>query len=272
VNPEVSRQSLAAPSTHEMPDTVNAPRTRHRVALVTGAGRGIGAAVAAELHAGGAFVALLDRDTKAVNSVAADLDPALETVLPVVADMSDTPGLARALADVDARWHAPDILVNNAAISAVGSVWDVDEAEWDAVLAVNLRGVLQLIRLCALTMRARGWGRIVNVTSLAGQQGGRLMGPHYSASKAGILVLTKIFARELAHHGVTVNAVAPSSIETPVMADLGDAEREAMAQRIPVGRLGQPEEVAKLTAYLTSDDAGYVTGATFDINGGSFMR
>ncbi|MBV2357151.1 SDR family oxidoreductase [Streptomyces sp. J2-1] len=255
------------------PDTPPAPTAEHpRVALVSGAARGIGAAVAAELHATGALVALLDRDDEGVRRTAFALDPTGRTALPLAADVSDTPALRAAVARVTEHWRAPDILVNNAALSVPASIWDVREDEWDTVMAVNLRGVLQLTRLCAPAMRDRGWGRVVNVTSLAGQQGGRLMGPHYSASKAGILVLTKIFARELAGHGVTVNAVAPAVIETPVMDGLGAEERAAMSRAIPVGRLGQPAEVAALAAYLASDAAGYVTGATFDINGGSFMR
>ncbi|MGV9311925.1 SDR family oxidoreductase [Streptomyces sp. NPDC003691] len=243
-----------------------------RVALVTGAGRGIGAAVATRLHALGHRVALLDRDAGAVTALSGTLDSAAGTALPLGADVDDTDAVRAALREVAAAWHAPDILVNNAARTAPGSVWDIEPAEWDAVLTTNLRSVLTLTRLCAPAMRRRGWGRVVNLASLAGQQGGTLAGPHYSAAKAGVLVLTKVFARELAAHGVTVNAVAPAAVDTPAVVELGAPEVAAAARSIPVGRLGRPSEVAALVAYLVGEEGGYVTGATFDINGGTHMR
>ncbi|MFD8812439.1 SDR family oxidoreductase [Streptomyces sp. NPDC059627] len=243
-----------------------------RVALVTGAGRGIGAAVAGRLHRLGLRVALLDRDEDAVTALAAELDPGRGTALALAADVSDTAALEDAVRTVSGVWHAPDVLVNNAARTVPGSVWDIGLDEWDAVLATNLRSVFALTRLCAPAMRERGWGRVVNLASLAGQQGGTLAGAHYSASKAGVLVLTKVFARELAPYGVTVNAVAPAAVETPVVAELGAAAVSGMAAGIPVGRLGRPAEVAALVAHLAGEEAGYVTGATFDINGGTHMR
>ncbi|MEW1550864.1 SDR family oxidoreductase [Streptomyces tsukubensis] len=244
-----------------------------RVALVTGAGRGIGAAIAERLHESGHRVALLDRDGDAVTGLSAVLDPAgAGTALPLRADVDDTDAVHAALRETAAAWQAPDILVNNAARTVPGSVWDIELAEWDAVLATNLRSVLTLTRLCAPAMRDRGWGRVVNLSSLAGQQGGTLAGAHYSAAKAGVLALTKVFARELAAHGVTVNAVAPAAVETPAVAGLGPAAVAEAARQIPVGRMGRPSEVAGLVAYLVSEEGGYVTGATFDINGGTHMR
>ncbi|MFJ4191887.1 SDR family oxidoreductase [Kitasatospora sp. NPDC089509] len=243
-----------------------------RVALVTGAGRGLGAAIAARLHGLGLRVALLDRDADSVAGVARGLDPGLDAVLPLTADVDDAPAVEAALAQVADRWHAPDVLVNNAARTVPGSVWDIALEEWDSVMTTNLRSVLVLTRLCAPAMRERGWGRVVNLSSLAGQQGGTLAGAHYSAAKAGVLALTKVFARELAPYGVTVNAVAPAAVRTPAVDELGAEAVAAAAKSIPVGRLGRPAEVAALVAYLASEDAGYVTGATFDINGGSHMR
>ncbi|MEV7602640.1 SDR family NAD(P)-dependent oxidoreductase [Kitasatospora sp. NPDC089797] len=243
-----------------------------RVALVTGAGRGLGAAIAARLHRLGLRVALLDRDGDTVARTARELDPGLGGVLALTADVDDAAAVEAAVAEVAGRWHAPDVLVNNAARTVSGSVWDIGLAEWDSVMTTNLRSVLVLTRLCAGPMRERGWGRVINLSSLAGQQGGTLAGAHYSAAKAGVLALTKVFARELAPYGVTVNAVAPAAVRTPAVDELGAAAVAGAAKSIPVGRLGRPSEVAALVAYLASEEAGYVTGATFDINGGSHMR
>ncbi|WP_326836386.1 SDR family NAD(P)-dependent oxidoreductase [Amycolatopsis rhabdoformis] len=243
-----------------------------RVALVTGAGQGIGAAIATHLHRSGSLVALLDRDEESVRAVATGLNPDGTTALAVRADVDRITELESAVELVGSRWHAPDVLVNNAARTVAGSVWDIALDEWDGVLATNLRSVFALTRLCAAPMRERGWGRIVNVASLAGQQGGTVAGAHYSAAKAGVLVLTKVFARELAAFGVTVNAVAPASVRTPAMDALPAGRADELADAIPVGRLGEPHEVASLVGYLVSDSAGYLTGATVDINGGSLMR
>ncbi|GAB3480987.1 SDR family NAD(P)-dependent oxidoreductase [Amycolatopsis cihanbeyliensis] len=245
---------------------------RDRVALVTGAARGLGAAIARELHAGGTRVAVLDLDEAGAVRLAEELDPESGTAVPLAADVNDAAGVDAALTELETRWHAPDILVNNAARTATGSVWDIELEEWDAVLGTNLRSVLIATRRCAPAMRERGWGRIVNMASLAGQQGGLVAGAHYAAAKAGVLVLTKIFARDLAASGVTVNAVAPAAVRTPVMDDMDEAELERAAATIPVGRLGTAGEVAALVAHLCAERSGYLTGTTVDINGGVFMR
>ncbi|WP_028921012.1 SDR family NAD(P)-dependent oxidoreductase [Pseudonocardia acaciae] len=243
-----------------------------RVAVVTGAGRGLGAAVAAELHRRGHRVGLLDLDGSSAVALARRLDGTGATAVGVGVDVRDAVAVRTALAELDGRLGSPDVLVNNAARTVSRSVWDIELDEWDDVLATNLRSVLVTTRALAPAMRERGWGRIVNMASLAGQQGGLVAGAHYASSKAGILVLTKIFARDLAADGVTVNAVAPAAVRTPVM-DGMDPERLRQAEAsIPVGRFGRPEEVAELVAFLCGEQAGYITGATFDINGGAFMR
>ncbi|WP_019063559.1 SDR family oxidoreductase [Streptomyces prunicolor] len=257
-------QPSADPTTHPAPE--------RKVALVTGAARGIGAAIAAELHRRGLRVALLDQDDTGARALAKSLDPDGDSAMAVHADVSDPEGTERAVRAVSSAWRSPDVLVNNAARTAPGSVWDVDLDEWDALMATNLRSVLVLTRLCAPAMRERGWGRVINLASLAGQQGGLVAGPHYAAAKAGVLVLTKVFAQELAAHGVTVNAVAPAAVQTPVMDDLPAEALQRAADRIPVGRFGRPEEVAALVGHLAGEDTGYITGATLDVNGGLFMR
>ncbi|MEU3297582.1 SDR family NAD(P)-dependent oxidoreductase [Streptomyces longwoodensis] len=242
------------------------------MALVTGAGQGIGAAIATRLHAQGLRVALLDKNGDGVAALAGELDPRGETALSFHADVSDVGAVQNVVRDITATWNAPDVLVNNAAATAAGSVWDIGLEEWDAVLATNLRSVFALTRLCAGEMRRRHWGRVINLASLAGQQGGMLAGAHYSASKAGVLVLTKVFASELAAHGVTVNAVAPAAVLTPAAQALDPEALARAVGTIPVGRAGLPSEVGGLVAYLASEEAGYVTGAAFDINGGIHMR
>ncbi len=222
-----------------------------RVALVTGGGRGIGGAIGRTLRARGATV------------VAGDLAGG-----DVELDVRSADSWEAAL-----EQHGPfDILVNNAAVTIARPFFEIDEAEWDEVLAVNLRGVFLGCQIAGRPMRDRGSGRIVNLSSLAGQAGSLVNGAHYSASKAGILALTKVLARELAPHGVTVNAVAPAAIDGPVMASLSPEVVAGLRRSVPVGRLGTGEDVASVVAYLASDEAAFVTGATFDVNGGLLMR
>jgi 3-oxoacyl-[acyl-carrier protein] reductase len=235
-----------------------------RTALVTGAAQGLGEAIARALHARGISVVLADLNLEGAEQVAADLG---ERARAVQVDVRERASLAAAL-DETGR---VDVLVNNAARTVPRSFWEIEQDEWDDVLAVNLRGVFLGCQLAGPRMREQGWGRIVNLASIAGQQPGA-MGAHYAASKAGIVMVTKLVAAELAPHGVTCNAVAPAAVRTPSFDVLSDERLEALRQRIPVGRFGEPEEIGALVAFLCSDEAGYITGATFDANGGLFMR
>jgi 3-oxoacyl-[acyl-carrier protein] reductase len=243
-----------------------------RVALVTGAAQGIGAAIAETLHQGGARVAIADVRIDAATHTSAALDPRSERSLPVEIDVRERDSVARAFEATEEALGPVDILVNNAAVTAQGSVWEIEPEEWDDVLAVNLRGTLLCCQRAGPAMAQRGYGRIVNLASLAGQQGGTVAGPHYAASKAGILVLTKILAKELAGRGVTVNAVVPAAIRGPVMDTMPADRLAALESAIPVGRFGEAAEVAALVAFLCSSEAGYITGAALDINGGLGMR
>jgi 3-oxoacyl-[acyl-carrier protein] reductase len=243
-----------------------------RVALVTGAAQGIGAAIAETLHRSGAKVALADVRVDAATETSAAIDPTSTRSVPVEVDVRSRESVECAFETAEAALGPIDILVNNAAITAQGSVWEIEPDDWDDVLAVNLRGTLLCSQIAGPAMGRRGFGRIVNLASLAGQQGGTVAGANYAASKAGILVLTKILAKELAGTGVTVNAVVPAAVRGPVM-DAIPAERlAALESTIPVGRFGEPAEVAALVAFLCSTDAGYITGAALDINGGLGMR
>ena len=243
-----------------------------RVALVTGAARGLGAAIAQALHAAGAGVALADLELDGAAAVAKALDPSCETALASHVDVRDRDSFAAAASDAAAQFGPIEILVNNAGVMVRRSLWEIEADEWDEVLAVNLRSVLFGCQVVAPTMRENGWGRIINLASLAGQQGGLVAGAHYAAAKAGIVTLTKIAAADLASAGVTVNAIAPAAISGPAMDALPAELREMIPARIPVGRIATPTEVAALAAFLCGPEAGYITGATLDINGGAFMR
>jgi 3-oxoacyl-[acyl-carrier protein] reductase len=243
-----------------------------RVALVTGGAQGIGAAIAETLHRQGAKVAVADVRVDAATQTSTAIDATGARSLPVEINVRSRESVVGAFETAEAALGPIDILVNNAAITAQGSVWEIGPEDWDDVLRVNLRGTLLCCQIAGPAMAERGFGRIVNLASLAGQQGGTVAGAHYAASKAGILVLTKILAKELAGKGVTVNAVVPAAIRGPVM-DTMPAERlAALESVIPVGRFGEAREVAALVAFLCAGDAGYITGAALDINGGLGMR
>jgi 3-oxoacyl-[acyl-carrier protein] reductase len=243
-----------------------------RAAIVTGAGRGLGEAIAIELAGRGARVLLADIDGDAAELAAAAIRDSGGAAESAALDVADWAAVHQTVADFTARAERLDILVNNAARSVARSFWEIDPDEWDDVMAVNLRGVVAGCRAAGAIMREAKWGRIVNLASLAGQQGGINGGAHYAASKAGIVVLTKIVAAELAGSGVTVNAVAPAAIEGPIMDAMPTERQEAIAASIPVGRAGRPEEVAATVAFLASERAAFITGTTIDVNGGLFMR
>ncbi|MEO5576887.1 MAG: SDR family NAD(P)-dependent oxidoreductase [Gaiellaceae bacterium] len=240
-----------------------------RTALVTGAAQGLGEAIARALCERGARVVVADLNLEGAEAVAAGLG---ERAVAVALDVRERASFQRVFTEAVERLGRVDVLVNNAARTVMRSFWEIDDEEWNEVLATNLRSVFIGCQLAGPHMRGNGFGRILNIASLAGQQGGTVAGAHYAASKAGVIVLTKIVAQELAPHGVTVNAIAPAVVRTPVMDALPPERVEALAATIPVGRVGRPEEVAAVAAFLASDAAGYITGATYDVNGGLLMR
>jgi 3-oxoacyl-[acyl-carrier protein] reductase len=243
-----------------------------RAAIVTGAGRGLGEAIARELAARGARVLVADIDGVSAGLTAGALRDQGGAAEAVALDVSDWDAVHAAVGDFAERAGRLDILVNNAALSIARSFWEIEPDEWDEVLAVNLRGVVAGCRAAGPLMRDAGWGRIINLGSLAGQQGGINGGAHYSASKAGIGVLTKVVAAELAGSGVTVNTVAPAAIDGPILGSMPAERQAAIVAKVPVGRAGRPDEVAATVAFLASAEAAFITGATIDVNGGLFMR
>ena len=247
-------------------------RLEARTVLLTGGASGIGAATARRLAAEGAHVAIGDLDLDGARAVASEID-GFATEL----DVTDTASVARAVEAAATALGPVDVLVNNAGTDRFGWFVDTDEALWDHVLGVNLRGVLACTHAVLAAMQERGGGAIVNVASEAGRVGSQGSAT-YSAAKAGVIGFTKAIARESARFGIRCNAVAPGPIETPLLnsapeqlGELGARLKQGMIDATAMRRIGEPEEVAAAVAFLASDDASYVTGQTLNVSGGLSM-
>ena len=244
-----------------------------QVAIVTGAAQGLGNVIARHLHAAGYAVALADVAIEAATATATELDASGATALALKLDVRSKEDFEVALAAVLARWGVLHVAVNNAAITPTTPVMQITPEEFDRVITTNLRGTFLGCQVFGAYLASAGYGRIINLSSLAGQNGGTASGAHYASSKSGILTLTKIFARELAGAGVTVNAIAPGPMDLPSVRALVPPERLAqIIETIPVKKLGNPGFVADLVVQLASAQAGFATGAAWDVNGGIFMR
>ncbi|MEZ5735490.1 MAG: SDR family oxidoreductase [Novosphingobium sp.] len=242
------------------------------VALVTGAGRGLGASIARALHNAGMQVLVTDIDLDGAEEVARALDSQGKTARALFVDVCEKQAFVDALEAVR-DWGGVDVLVNNAALAFTTPAMEISAAEFDAVMAVNVRGPFFGSQIIGAHLQEKGYGRIINIASQAGQMGGTVTGGHYAASKAGVIGLTKYFARTFAGTGVTVNAVSPGPIDLPtVRAAIPADVLAALEASMPARRLGQPDEIAHAVALLASRKMGYVTGATWDLNGGTLMR
>lgn len=249
------------------------PIAERNVALVSGAARGLGEQVARRLHAAGYRVALADIDLDGAAAVAASLDGGGASAFALRLDVRSKADFEAAAARVVERWGAVHVLVNNAGQSRVAPLMEISAEEFDAVVAVNLRGVFLACQVFGQAFAAQRYGRIINIASLAGQTGGTATGAHYAAAKGGVLTLTKVFARELAAAGVTVNAISPGPLDLPIVHESVAVEKlAAIIQAMPLRALGDAGFVADTVLLLASELAGSATGACWDINGGLFMR
>jgi 3-oxoacyl-[acyl-carrier protein] reductase len=239
-----------------------------KTALVTGATGGIGAAIARVLHKAGATVAISGTRAAVLEELKAELGGERVVVLPC--NLSDAAAVETLVPEAEAAMGSLDILVNNAGITRDGLAMRMKDEDWASVIDVNLTASFRLARAAMRGMMKKRWGRIVNITSVVGVMGNPGQA-NYVASKAGVIGLTKSLAQELAARNVTVNAVAPGFIATPMTDVLNDKQKEAILGRVPAGKLGTPDDVAAAVLYLASEEAGYVTGQTLHVNGGMAM-
>ena len=238
-----------------------------KTALITGATGGIGAAIAKALHKAGATVAISGTRAGVLEELKAELG---DRVHVLACNLSDAADVEKLVPAAEAAMGSLDILVNNAGITKDGLAMRMKDEDWQSVIDVNLTASFRLARVAMRSMMKKRWGRIVNITSVVGVTGNPGQA-NYVASKAGIIGLTKSLAQELAARSVTVNAVAPGFIATPMTDVLNDKQKEAILGRVPAGKLGSPDDIAAAVLYLASEEAGYVTGQTLHVNGGMAM-
>jgi 2-dehydro-3-deoxy-L-rhamnonate dehydrogenase (NAD+) len=236
-----------------------------QTAIVTGAATGIGEAIARRLARAGAAVGLVDMDLAGAERVAGELGAC---AFALQADVADSGDAQRAVEEASQRSGRLDILVNNAGIAGrAAPLWEQTDADWERIIGVNLRGVVNFCRAAVPHMRTRGYGRIVNIASIAGKEGNPGMAP-YSATKAAVIALTKSLGKELATEGICVNAIAPAVVHTRILDQLTPEQVGYMTEKIPMRRTGKPDEIAAVAHFLCSPDCSFVTGQCYDASGG----
>lgn len=239
-----------------------------KIAIVTGAGQGIGKAISLRLANAGADVAILDLNLQSAETVAKEIETIGRQAIPIQVDVSKSENVNDAVGTILTEFGRIDILVNNAGIAGrTLPLTDLEESDWDEVIGVNLSGVFLCCKAVIGTMIAQDYGRIVNIASIAGKEGNPTMIP-YSVSKAGVICLTKALAKEVTDYNIRVNAVSPAVIETPIMDGMAQSTIDYMVSKIPLGRIGKPMEVAAVVNFLASDEASFVTGQCYDVSGG----
>ena len=241
-----------------------------RTALITGASQGIGRASALALAQSGARVGLAARNETKLNEVAAEIATAGGAAAVFTLDIASEESIRACAKAAIAHFCSVEILVNNAGITRDTLALGMKRADWDEVLQTNLTGTFLMTQALMRPMLKARWGRIINISSVVGETG-QAGQANYSASKAGLIGLTKSLARELASRSITANAIAPGYIETAMTAVLDERQREAMLAQIPLGRAGTDADIAHAVCFLASDDAAYITGHVLDVNGGMYM-
>ena len=241
-----------------------------KVAIVTGASRGIGEAIAKQLSSCGAKIILIARNSDQLVAVKETIISNGGIAESIAGDVSNLDSISEIVTNTIDKWGRIDILVNNAGIARDNIIMRMKEDDWDSVMNINLKGCFNGIKSVARPMIKNKAGRIINITSVIGQIGNAGQS-NYAASKAGIMGLTKSMAKELGSRNITVNAVAPGYITTDMTNELNDEVKEQLKSSIPLGRLGTPDDVANLVCFLATDEAGYITGQTFNVDGGMVM-
>jgi 3-oxoacyl-[acyl-carrier protein] reductase len=246
-------------------------KLKDRVAIVTGAARGIGKAITLTFLREGGKLAIIDSDRERLEILKKEFEKENKEVIVTPCDITKSSEVKEMVVQVHKKFGRVDILVNNAGIIRRGTIETVTEEDWDRVIEVNLKGTFNCCKAVAGIMKQQGYGKIINVSSIAGKMGDITSAPGYGPSKAGVDALTKTLARQLASYGINVNAVSPHAIETEMSAQWSEERRKEIIASIPLGRLGKPEDVAEAILFLASDEASFITGEILDVNGGALM-
>jgi 3-oxoacyl-[acyl-carrier protein] reductase len=246
-------------------------KLKDHVAIVTGAAGGIGKAIALIFVREGVKVVLVDVDRAKLETVKDEIVRGKGEAVAISCDITKSVDVAELVRQTYQIFGCIDILVNNAGIIRRGTIETVTEKDWDQVIAVNLKGTFNCCKAVVEIMKKQGYGKIINISSIAGKLGDITSAPGYGPSKAGVDALTKTLARQLAPYGINVNAVSPHAIETEMSAQWSEQRRREIIASIPLGRLGKPEDVAEAALFLASDEASFITGEILDVNGGALM-